>query len=72
MKLFKKKTADQYEHTTSMRVSEPVLRMLAQEMPFHPVSEQQFIVSTLEQWEGPIISSQDELPDSVRELLDLD
>ena len=72
VKLFKKKPAPEYEHATSLPVSETVLRMLAQEMPFHPADERRFIMQTLENWSGPVIETQSELPAAIRELMDLD
>ena len=72
VKLKKKKPAPEYEHASTLPVSEAVLRMLAQEMPFHPADERRFIMQTLENWDGPVIETQADLPASIRELMDLD
>ncbi len=58
------------EHT-QLPLSNYMLRLLAQELPFVPSEERSRIYHILNAYEGPTITSQEELPAEIRTILDL-
>ncbi|EEI27906.1 MULTISPECIES: hypothetical protein [Corynebacterium] len=63
------------EHIAASRTNVPLddhmTLLFAQELPFHPAEERAIIEKILKEYEGPTITSQDMLPQQIRDLMDL-
>ena len=58
------------EHTDTPMSSE-MTRMIAQELPMLDSASRTRVYKLLEEYDGPTITSQDELPQEIREIMDL-
>ncbi|OEY07583.1 hypothetical protein A0K93_05875 [Corynebacterium sp. BCW_4722] len=62
-------------HEAAQRVDAPLsdwmVRVLAEEMPFVDSKDRTRIYELLREYEGPVISSQEELPAEIRTIMDL-
>lgn len=56
---------------TTLPLNDLMVRMLAQELPMVDTTSQALVLRELKSYDGPTITSQEELPVRVRELLDL-
>lgn len=56
---------------TNLPLNDLMVRMLAQELPMVDSTSQALVMRELKAYEGPTITSQEELPAQIRELLDL-
>ena len=63
------------EHIAATRTNVPLddnmTLLFAQELPFHPAEERAMIEKILKEYQGPTITSQDMLPQEIRDLMDL-
>ena len=78
MRWFKKKKVAgdaATEHIAAARTHVPLddhmTLLFAQELPFHPPEERAKIERILKEYEGPTITSQEMLPQPIRDLMDL-
>ncbi|MCS4532356.1 hypothetical protein N7326_07350 [Corynebacterium sp. ES2794-CONJ1] len=72
--LFKKKQQPQTHvaaERTNLPMSDHMTRLVAEELPLLDSDSRGRIYSILESYEGPTITSQEELPEEIRRLLDL-
>ena len=58
------------EHTDTPMSSE-MTRMIAQELPMLDSASRTRVYKLLEEYDGPTITSQEELPQEIREIMDL-
>lgn len=56
---------------TNLPLNDLMVRMLAEELPMVDTTSQALVMRELRAYSGPTITSQEELPARVRELLDL-
>ncbi|WP_295626239.1 hypothetical protein [uncultured Corynebacterium sp.] len=56
---------------TDTPLSSEMTRMIAQELPLLDSASRTRVYKILEEYDGPTITSQEELPDEIRELMDL-
>lgn len=56
---------------TTAPLSDWMVRVMAEEMPFVDSKDRTRIYEILRDYEGPVISSQEELPAEIREIMDL-
>lgn len=72
---FKKKKAEP-QHIAAQRTNTPLsgelTRMVAQELPLLDSADRGRVYRILEQYEGPTITAQEDLPAELREILGLD
>ena len=71
--IFKKKPAEGYiaaQHT-NLPLNEHMTRLIAEELPLLDSASRVRIYEILNNYEGAIITSQEELPEEIRELMDL-
>lgn len=58
------------EHT-NLPLDDFMTRLVAQELPVLDSADRKRVYELLREYEGPVISSQEELPEEVRKIMDL-
>ena len=58
-------------HRTSLPLNEYMTRMMAQELPIMDSSSRQRVNQILREYDGPEISSVEQLPKEIRDIMDL-
>lgn len=56
---------------TNLPLDDFMIRLLAQELPLLDSTSRTEVYRLLREYDGPTITSQDELPEEIRELMDL-
>ncbi|MDO4909745.1 MAG: hypothetical protein Q3962_07870 [Corynebacterium sp.] len=57
---------------TNLPLSQPMVLMMAQELPIMDSVDRARVYEILRDYDGPLISSQAELPEEIRKIMDLD
>lgn len=72
---FFKKKQEPARHMAAERTNLPLddfmTRLVAQELPVLDSADRRRVYQLLREYEGPVICSQEELPEEVREIMDL-